>query len=95
MKKTTTIFNKISYVLVGILITSLIFSITLKYFQEPGIWIGIVLTLIVSSLGFFYSKKYQPLKLISAGILGTLIVVGILYFVLITSFTNTFEDISG
>jgi len=90
-KKTPSIINIIILITLGILTTSIIFSISLKIFKETGIWIGIFLTTIISVTGLYYRKKHKAIKYICGGMLGIMIISTIIYFFAINIFLKNFN----
>jgi hypothetical protein len=81
MEAKTNFLTKFTLVLFGILTTSIIFAITLKLFQIPGIWIGLVLCAIIIALVIRYRAPGSYLRLIAWSMLATIIIGTIVYFV--------------
>jgi|GEM_PF-4888870 len=64
------ILNKISYVLVGILTSSIIISALIELLGIYGIWISMILCVALSFLGLTKTTKGSTLRLISWGVAG-------------------------
>lgn len=77
----TNFLTKFTLVLFGILSTSIIFAITLKLFQIPGIWIGLAICIILIGLALKYKKPGSYLRFIAWSMLGTIIAFTVIYFV--------------
>ena len=87
----TNFLTKFTLVLFGILATSIIFAITLKLFQIPGIWIGLALCALIIFLILRYKPRGSYLRLIAWSILGTVLVGAIIYFVGLAYVQNTLQ----
>ncbi len=88
----TNFLTKFTLVLFGILITSIIFAITLKLFEIPGIWIGLTLCAILIFLGLRYKAPGSHLRLIAWSMLGTIITFTIVYFISLSYVQNTLQE---
>lgn len=71
--KKTTILEKVTLVLFGVFVNSSIFAITIKAWQETGMWLGLAINLLLIFCGFYYIKKTSKLRIVTWGIFGTLI----------------------
>lgn len=87
------ILEKLSLVLFGTFTTSLLFAILIKYLEKAGIWLGIFLTLIIVFCGFYYIEKGTRLRLITWGILGTIVVFSGFLIFAIFSLSKALEGI--
>lgn len=72
--------TRITLILFGVFIASSIFAITIKMFEEIGIWMGLVICLAFSFYGFYYKRSGSRTRIIAWSILATIIVIGIIYF---------------
>ena len=77
----TNLLTKFTLVLFGIFATSIIFAITLKLFQIPGIWIGLAICIILIGLALKYKAPGSYIRFIAWSMLGTIIIGTIAYFV--------------
>jgi hypothetical protein len=91
MEAKTNFLTKFTLVLFGILTTSIIFAITLKLFQIPGIWIGLILCAILIALTIRYRAPGSYLRLIAWSMLATIIIGAIVYFVGLGYVQNTLQ----
>ena len=71
---------RITLILFGIFITSIIFALTVKAFQEIGIWIGLIICLALIFCGFYYTLPSTRIRVIAWSMLITLIISIIVYF---------------
>lgn len=72
---------KISLLLFGIFLTSLIFALSLRFFKEAGLWIGLIICVALSFCGFYHIEKGTRLRLITWGLSCTLILGSALYII--------------
>ena len=72
---------KLSLILFGIFLTSLIFAILIRYFGETGIYLGLVISIILIFCGFYYIEKGTKLRLVTWVMLITIIALTILFLV--------------
>jgi len=79
--KKISLLNKVILLLFGLFLTTLIFAFSIQLLQELGIWIGILLNTILVFIGFYYVQKGTQLRLITWGILVTL-VTGTTFFII-------------
>jgi|GEM_PF-2486113 len=77
----TNFLTKLTLVLLGVLLTSVIFAMTVRLFQIPGIWIGLLLCAILIFLAIKYKAPGSYSRLIAWSMLGTIIIGTIIYFV--------------
>jgi hypothetical protein len=89
--KKTNFLTKFTLVLFGILVTSIIFAFTVKIFQIPGIWIGLVLCAIIIGLTLKYKAPGSHLRMIAWSMLATIIAFTIIYFVGLGYVQNTLQ----
>lgn len=80
-QKTIGIINSLSLILFGILITSLIFALSIRLLAEYGIWLGILITGTISIAGIKKTKKPSYLRIICFAMLATLIICSTFFFV--------------
>lgn len=69
-----------SLILLGTLITAVIFTQLVRSLGEWGIWISIIVSGLISFSGFYWGEKGTKLRLIIWGVTATLI-LGIIAFV--------------
>ncbi len=79
----TNLLTKISGVLFGIFITSITFAILVQILQELGIWVALILTIALCVAGFKFSKKGKVLRSIAWGMLGTIVLGSLSYFIML------------
>jgi len=78
------ILSKISFILLGVLSSSIIISSFINLLSTYGIWISIILCVVLSFLGLTKTAKGSILRLISWGATGvTLTSLGILIWVFV------------
>lgn len=90
-KKKIGILEKITLILFGVFITSLIFAFLIQNFEKAGIWIGLVLSALIVFSGFYYIEKGTRLRIIAWGILGTIIGFIILFTIAVNFLSNSLE----
>lgn len=86
-----TIPIKIIFVLFGVFTTAVIFSLSIEIFRETGIWIGLILSIAIVTIGFYYTKKGDKLRLIAWSILISVLVAIILFALSLSLISKTFE----
>lgn len=74
------LLSKISGILFGVFLTSLIFLFSIKLLEEIGLYLGLVLTILIAILGFRYTKKRTTLRMITWGLSITL-TLGIISYI--------------
>jgi hypothetical protein len=91
--KPANITTKITFILFGVFVASIALSLSLKLFSEIGIWLALILSTILSILGFYYSKKGSMLRLITWGFSGTSASIAITAFVILYMLTKSIETV--
>lgn len=86
-------FKKTPFFLGGVLLTFVILGALTNQFQESGIWMSLVLCIILSGAGFYYTEKGTPLRAISWGTLITTICGTVLYIVFLRTIESALEKI--
>ena len=81
-KKKIDILGKISFTLFGVFLTSMIFSTSVKLLNTAGIWVGFLICGGLVFCGFYYINKGSSLRIVTWGILSTL-VIGIIGFTIL------------
>lgn len=84
---------KFTLILFGVFLTSIIFAIPIKYLSEWGLWLGLIISLVLAFIGFYYIKPKTRLRYITWGILGTIIVSVTIFFIGLTILTESIEKI--
>lgn len=84
--------SKFTGVLFGVFLTSVIFLFSIKLLEEIGLYIGLVLTILIIILGFYYTKKSSTLRMIIWGITVTLTLGIISYIVGLIVLTSLLKD---
>jgi hypothetical protein len=81
-----TILAKISLILGGVLISTSVLALAIKFFEQYGIWLGLLFNLLLIYLGFNYTKSRTRSRIVTWGILGmtifSIVVAGLFYFTL-------------
>lgn len=75
------LMTRITLILFGIFITSTIFALTVKIFEEIGIWIGLIICIALSFCGFHFKKPGSRTRVVAWSMLGTILIGTIIYFV--------------
>ena len=83
--------SKITGILFGIFITSLIFAPSIRLFEVPGVYIGLAITTLIVTLGFLKTKPRTTLRMIIWGMAITVVAGSIGYVILITTISNLLE----
>ncbi len=86
------LLSKISGILFGVFLTSLIFLFSIKILEEIGLYIGLILTILIIVSGFYYTKKRSTLRMITWGITVTLTLGIISYIAGLIILTNLLKD---
>ena len=81
LTKKTPLLTKLILILFGIFVTSLIFATTIKFLQEAGIWIGLIISMILILTGFYHTSPGNKLRIILWTIAGTIITFFALFIV--------------
>ncbi|MFH1218539.1 MAG: hypothetical protein V1679_01725 [Candidatus Peregrinibacteria bacterium] len=81
IEQKTPLLTLITSILFGIFVTSAIFAITLQALGKTGLYLGLILTASLIFLGFYKAKPRTAFRFITWGMLFTLIVGIIGYFV--------------
>lgn len=90
-QKTIGIINSLSLILFGILITSLIFALSIKLLAEYGIWLGILICILVVSTIFYSKKSGRYLRTIAWSMTITIIIGIIIYLAGLSYVKNALE----
>jgi len=88
-----TLIQKVTFLLFGIFITSIIFAVLLQTLGRTGLYIGLLVSIILIFCGFYYIKKNTRLRIITWGILLTVILGIAFYLSLIISVESIGEKI--
>jgi len=91
--KPANITTKITFILLGVFIASMALSLSLKTFGETGIWVALILSIIISILGFYYTKKGSTLRLITWGFSGTSASIAIAAFLILSTVKKSLEGV--
>ena len=83
--------SKVTGVLFGVFLSSLIFAIAIRLFEEIGLYAGLALTVLLIIFGFLYTKPRTTLRMITWGILATVVLGTILYIVGVAIISNLLE----
>lgn len=84
--------EKVTFVLFGVFLTSLIFAFGTKYLAEIGMWLSLVVCAFLIFAGFYYVEKGTKLRLVTWGMLGTIIFVGIVLIIGINYLTDSLDS---
>ena len=84
------ILIKLSLILIGILITSIIFATCSKYLQVWGVWLGILINGLLTFCGFYYTEKGTKIRTITWSILITTIAIILIFTIGISLITILF-----
>lgn len=84
--------SKVTGILFGIFITSIIFALSIRLFEVPGVYIALVFTILIVILGFLKTKSKTTLRMITWGIAVTIIAGTILYVVGIAMLSEMLKD---
>lgn len=79
-------------ILVGILITSLIFALSIKAFAGTGIWVGLLVNGALVFLGFNYTEKGSKIRPI---IWSMLIMIAVLIILFLTGISIVSSALEG
>lgn len=85
------LLSKIISVLFGVFITSVIFAICLQSFNETGIYLALALCVILSILGFYYTKKNTILRFMTWAMAVTIALGATLFLVALHYASNMLE----
>jgi len=72
--------SKITGILFGVFLTSIIFAISIRIFEVNGIYLGLALTALLVIFGFYKTKPKTTLRMITWGIAVT-VVIGITFYI--------------
>ncbi|MEK7547417.1 MAG: hypothetical protein AAB540_00830 [Patescibacteria group bacterium] len=81
LTKKIPLLTKLILILLGIFVTSLTFATTIKFLQETGIWLGLIISMIIILTGFYYTSPGNKLRIILWSIAGTIITFFALFIV--------------
>jgi hypothetical protein len=87
------ILTKITLIMMGVLLQTLIFSFFLKFFDIPGIYVSLIVTAIIIFLGFKYLKT--SLRKLIYGMLGTAIFFILIYALVMITIYSNFNSITN
>jgi len=82
-KKKNGFLDKVIWILLGIFMTSLVFTLLIEQFGKIGIYLGLLISALLVFVGFYQIKKGTRLRLITWSILVTIISCSILFSVLL------------
>lgn len=94
----TNFLTYLTLILFGVFFTSVIFAFTVKLFEIPGIWIGLIVCVAIIATIFYYKPKgsrsapTRYLRVIAWSMLATLIIGTTIYFVGLNYVKNTLEE---
>ena len=57
------LMTKISFGMLGVFILVTIFAITIEFLETKGVWLGLILSLIISATGFYFTEKGDKLRI--------------------------------
>ena len=86
------ILSKISYILVGILIATSLCAVGMRIGSTPGLYVSTILSIILTFLGFKYTKKKSRSRLLTWGMLGTLILFIGIYIIFMATISSVLES---
>lgn len=72
--KNPSILGKLTLVLFGIFLTTLIFAFSIRILSTAGIWIGLLISLAITTAGYYYTEKGSRLRIITWSILVTILI---------------------
>lgn len=93
----TNFLTRLTLILFGIFATSVIFALTVRLFEIPGIWLGLAVCAALIAAIFYYKKpgsRSAPtgyLRVIAWSMLATIIIGTIIYFVGLNYVKSTLE----
>lgn len=87
----TNFLTYLTLILFGVFCTSLIFAITVKLFEIPGIWIGLLACGGLIYCIFRYKTPGSYLRIVAWSMLATIILGTIIYFVGLNYVARTLE----
>jgi len=91
--KNTNLITKVKLVLFSVFLTSVIFGLTIQFFSTKGIWIGTLTALALSAAGIYYCPKGSYRRLISWGMIGTLVLGALAFFITISFISSSLEGL--
>ncbi|MFH1284646.1 MAG: hypothetical protein ABIH78_03610 [Candidatus Peregrinibacteria bacterium] len=94
-KQSVSLLNKITAILFGVFIASMIFAFGIKLFDEIGVYISLAVCAVISFLGFYYAKKSTTLRTVTWGILATAVIGIIGYFIGLAILENILKEAIG
>jgi uncharacterized protein YacL len=86
------ILSKISYILVGILIATSLCAVGMRIGSTTGLYVSTILSIILTFLGFKYTKKKSRSRLLTWGMLGTLILFIGIYIIFMATISSVLES---
>lgn len=87
----TNFLTRLTLILFGVFLTSLIFAIAVKIMEETGIWIGLIICLAAAGSILYYRKPGSSLRIIAWSMLCMVVFCLIIYFVGLNYLAKTFE----
>jgi len=90
-EKKIDILSKVSLILIGVFVASVIFAIATKNFGTTGLYLGLLTTLALSFGGFYYIEKGTVLRQITWGITVTIVIGVVGYIVLLSTVSQMLE----
>ena len=88
------IMTNVILVILGVFIATTIFTLGLKLFSDSvyiAVFSGLTVNIALAILAFHYTPKKSPSYFVAWGIIGTIILSTILYFLLLSMITSSFE----
>jgi len=87
------ILTKFTLILLGVFILSAIFAFSTQLFPDFGIWIALIVCILLIFSGFYYIEKGTRLRIVTWGMLITLIAGAILFFVGLSMLETALEGV--
>lgn len=73
------LMNKLSLILIGVLLSCVIFAMLIQNLANIGLWLALLLQAALIFCGFYYIEKDSPLRLITIGLLSTVIILILIF----------------
>ncbi len=73
------LMNKLSLLLIGVFLSCVIFATLIQNFANTGLWLSLLLQAALIFCGFYYIEKSSPLRLITWGLLATVIALVLIF----------------
>ncbi len=89
--KKVNFITKVTLILLGVFISSVILGTSIQLLETKGLWLGIILSLLCVAYGLYYCPKNSYRRIVSWGILGSLILGTILFVIGISLVSSGLE----